>query len=60
MTKRSQWYLTCILFALLWLGVGFLFPPFWFLTICSLLMMVIPVGVDSNPQPKHDPNKWSK
>lgn len=60
MTKRSQWILTCVLFAGMWLLFGFLFPPFWFLTVVSLLMIIVPVGVDNHPAPKHDPNKWGE
>lgn len=46
MSKRDQWYLTCVLFAGMWFLFGFLFLPFWILGVISLLMMVIPVGVN--------------
>lgn len=58
MTKRDQWYLTCVLFAVFWGVVGLFFIPFWFFSVVSLLMMIIPVGVDNHPTPNDDARKW--
>ena len=54
MSKRDQWYLTCVLFAVMWFFMGLLFIPFWFLSMVSLLMMIVPVGVDNHPTDPRD------
>lgn len=61
MTKRSQWVLTCLMFALFWSVVSLflwvlVFPVF--MVVVSLLMIMLPVGVSDNPTPKHDARKW--
>lgn len=49
MTKRTQWVITCLVFMVFWLLVSsvlwyFIFPVF--MVVVSLLMILIPVGVE--------------
>jgi hypothetical protein len=60
--KRQMWVQTCIAFAVLWGVLGVLIWPFLLLAVASLMMMLIPVGVDGNEQvtPRHDPDAWRR
>lgn len=63
MSKRSMWVITCILFALFWVLVS---SVLWILVVpvlmipISLLMILVPVGVNDDFRPKHNPNLWHR
>lgn len=59
MTKRTMWWITCVMFAAMWGFFGMVLWPFLFFAGISLMMIMIPVGVPEKPTHVHDPSKWS-
>lgn len=65
MTKREQWITVCLVWAAIWAVLGLVSFPLWLLTVVSLLMIMLPVGVPNNPEEqrytrRHDPQKWKQ
>jgi len=60
--KRQMWVQVCALFAILWGVLGLFIWPFLFLALCSVLMILIPVGVSDEEKaaPRHNPEAWRR
>jgi hypothetical protein len=58
MTKRTMWWLTCLMFAAMWGILGLVLWPFLALAVMSLMMIMIPVGVPDRPPVVHNPTEW--
>lgn len=60
--KRQMWVQVCALFAILWGVLGLFIWPFLFLALCSVAMILIPVGVsdDERATPQHDAEAWRR
>lgn len=62
MDKRQMWVMVCVIFAGLWFALGIFVWPLLLFSLCSLLMVFIPIGVPEHRTPKHvhDPEKWAE
>lgn len=58
MTKRTMWWITCVMFATMWGLIGMVLWPFLFFAVVSLMMIMVPVGVPEKPTQVHNPNAW--
>lgn len=60
--KRQMWIQVCVAFAVLWGVLSLLIWPFLLLSLCSVMMILIPVGVSEAEAsaPRHNPEAWRK
>lgn len=59
MTKRTMWWILCLLWTAIWGFLGMILWPFLILAFMSLTMVLVPVGVPDKPTQVHNPDGWN-